>query len=150
MNRIHGVPGISASPAGGWAGRTAVRLGGCGCRTLWSVVAAVWLGAGATVQAAPAAGMMSGNLWQAFQRGGPVMWPILLLSVFGLALIFEFLFTTRKAVILPAAAEKALESPDCSASIATRSSLPPAAPKATTLRSRELPCVTRRPPAAIW
>jgi biopolymer transport protein ExbB len=60
--------------------------------------------------AEPGKGMMSGSLWVTFQRGGPVMWPILLLSIFGLALILEFLFTTRRAGILPPAIEQDLAS----------------------------------------
>lgn len=120
MKRIYDVPGVSAPPASGWAGRAAFHGAGHGARAVWAAAALVWLGAGALAQAAqvaPTASMMEGSLWHTFVRGGPVMWPILLLSVLGLALIFEFLLTTRKAVILPPTVEAALESPECAQAV---------------------------------
>jgi biopolymer transport protein ExbB len=63
--------------------------------------------AGAPAPAEGAAGQTTGgmimgrNLYETFQRGGPVMWPILLCSVVGLAFVFERLVALRREVVFP-------------------------------------------------
>ncbi|MDP2941027.1 MAG: MotA/TolQ/ExbB proton channel family protein [Candidatus Omnitrophota bacterium] len=39
------------------------------------------------------------NLWQVFLAGGPVMWPILLCSIFGLAIVLEKFWYLQKITI---------------------------------------------------
>ena len=40
-----------------------------------------------------------GTIWEYMQKGGPVMWPILLFSILGFAILIERFFALRKAVI---------------------------------------------------
>ncbi|MDA0321562.1 MAG: MotA/TolQ/ExbB proton channel family protein [Verrucomicrobia bacterium] len=55
-----------------------------------------------------ASGMLSGSAWDTLQRGGSVMYVILLASAVGLGFIFEVSYVTRRSVILPAETEKRL------------------------------------------
>lgn len=43
--------------------------------------------------------VMKGGLWELFQRGGPVMWPILLCSIVALAVVLDRAYHLRKARI---------------------------------------------------
>jgi biopolymer transport protein ExbB len=40
-----------------------------------------------------------GTFWDYFEKGGPVMWPILILSIIGLAFVIERFFALRRAKI---------------------------------------------------
>lgn len=48
------------------------------------------------------------GLWDTFQRGGKVMWPILICSIVGLMFIFDVLWRTRRGALLPHASIRAI------------------------------------------
>jgi len=56
-------------------------------------------------------GVLGNSLWETLNRGGAVMYVILLLSVVGLAFILEAAFRTRRSMILPVATAQDLEQP---------------------------------------
>ena len=58
--------------------------------------------------AAAADTMLGGSVWEVFQRGGAVMYVILLASVVGLAVALEMAVRTRRGAMLPSATEAAL------------------------------------------
>ncbi len=41
------------------------------------------------------------SMWTLFEKGGPLMWPLLFLSVIALMVIFVCLWTTRESAVLP-------------------------------------------------
>ena len=71
-----------------------------GC--VWTVLAAALAGAAAAGEGEQAGGLIIGrNVFETFQRGGMVMWPILASSVAGLAFVLERLVGLRRSAVFP-------------------------------------------------
>lgn len=82
---------------------------GLGCQPRLWPVAALLLASGSSAHAGNFIVDLNRSLWGTMERGGSVMWPILGLSVVGLALLLEVAVRTRKKNILPDAGVQALQ-----------------------------------------
>jgi biopolymer transport protein ExbB len=86
------------------ANRRRSSLFAAGGAAAWLVVllgVGLVLGATPAAEGAPANTMFGGSLWDTMEKGGYIMYVILAASVVGVAFLFECLFRTRRAAILP-------------------------------------------------
>lgn len=78
-------------------------------QALYATVAALCLVAYVAVAGdSDAGGILGGSAWDTLQRGGTVMYVILVASAIGLGFIFEVTYVTRSSATLPADMEKRL------------------------------------------
>ena len=65
----------------------------------------------------PAQGVLGQTVLETLQRGGSVMYAILVLSIIGLAVILEVAYRSRQSIMLPGRVARALEEPGAAAEV---------------------------------